>query len=180
MKELFDIINFFAKYYDKFIFTLDDAVEEKLNKSIMFCLYATILFMVLGLKTVVIPFTFIIVILLYKSLYIKEDFIVEKKCRKSTIDNPFMNPLYEADGLEACETDEKEIKKNYENNLFRGIKDVFDKRHGQLYYKTNNVTTIPNKYKEFLDFIKMTYDEPDNNCKYNGVNCLEYNDLRIR
>jgi hypothetical protein len=24
----------------------------------------------------------------------------------------------------------------------------------------------------------MTYDQPDNNCKYDGVNCLKYDDLR--
>jgi ABC-type transport system involved in cytochrome c biogenesis ATPase subunit len=60
------------------------------------------------------------------------------------------------------------------------MKDLFDKKTGQLYYKTNNVTSIPNKYKDFLNFIGSTNDLKDNNCKYDGVNCLKYNDLRIR
>jgi len=180
MKELFNIINFFYKYYNKFIFNLDDSVEEKLNRSLMFLVYASILFMILGLSSVSITITLAVIILIFKSIYKKENFEIEKKCRKSTIDNPYMNPLYDVDNLEACPINDEEIKKNYNNHLFRNIKDIFDKRHGQLYYLTNNVTTFPNKYKEFLNFIGMTYDASDNNCKYDGVNCLQYNDLRNR
>jgi hypothetical protein len=89
-----------------------------------------------------------------------------------------MNPLFEVDNLEACDATEKEILAKYYHNLPRNMNDVFDKNTGQLYYKLNNVTSIPNKYGDFLKFIGSTKDQPDNNCKYDGVNCLKYDDLR--
>jgi hypothetical protein len=73
-------------------------------------------------------------------------------------------------GIEA-----KEILSKYYDNLPRNMDDVFDRKTGQLYYKLNNVTTIPNKYDDFIKFIGSTKDQPDNNCKYDGVNCLKYN-----
>ena len=72
----------------------------------------------------------------------------------------------------------KEILAKYYDNLPRNMKDIFDRKTGQLYYKLNNVTSIPNNYGDFLKFTGMTYDQPDNNCKYDGVNCLKYDDLR--
>lgn len=180
MIEIFHIINFFKKYYRNFIFKLSDEMDDKINKSIMFMVYVLIIFIIIGSSVSLIPLSIIIFLLLMKNIYIKEKFDTKVKCRRPTKNNPFMNPLYEVDNMEACDVDEKEVLNKYYDNTYRNIKDVFDKNTGQLYYKTNNVTTIPNKYKEFLNFIGMTYDEPDNNCKYNGVNCMKYNDLRIR
>jgi len=178
MREIYDIINFFGKYYNKFIMERSDSVDEKINKLIMFFTYLLLILMIIGSEYRNVSLGIIILLIIVKKLYIKEEFIQENKCRKPTIDNPFMNPLYENDNLEACKVNDKEIMDKYYNNLNRNINDVFEKKTGQLYYKTNNVTTIPNKYGDFLNFIKLSYDEPDNNCKYNGVNCLKYNDLR--
>ena len=181
MKEIFDIINFIKKYYNTFIFISDDPLEEKINKIIMFLIYVSIIFYFVS-SNISLPISLLLILIVIKFNYTKEDFIedTEKKCRKPTINNPFMNPNLFYDGEEACDVGEDEILKKYNHNLKRNIKDVFDKNTGQIYFRTNNVTTIPNKYKEFLDFVGMTYDEKDNNCKYNGVNCMKYNDLRIR
>lgn len=178
MSEINDIINFFRRYYNRFVITKDDDMDGKLNKLIMFFIYLLIILILIGSEFRNIALGIIILLILVKYLYIKEHFINEKKCRRPTINNPFMNPLYEADNLEACKVDDKEILDKFNHNLNRNIGDVFEKRTGQLLYRTNNVTTIPNKYDDFLNFIKLTYDEPDNNCKYDGVNCLKYNDLR--
>ncbi len=178
MREINDIINFYRKYYNKFMLKSGDNIDESMNKLIMFFTYLFIILVLISSEYSKMALGCIIVLVIVKLLYKKEEFINEKKCRKPTIDNPFMNPLYDHDNLEACKVDDKEIMDKYYNNLNRNVNDVFDKKTGQLYYKTNNVTTIPNKYGDFLNFIKMTYDEPDNNCKYDGVNCLKYNDLR--
>lgn len=180
MKELFDIIKFLKRYYLSFIFKSTDPMDEKINKSIMFLIYLSIMLYFISSKISSLPVSILILLLLIKFNYKKEDFTNENNCRKPTIDNPYMNPLLWYDGKEACDADQKEIMNKYNHNLKRNIKDVFEKNNGQPYYKTNNVTTVPNKYKEFLDFIGMTYDEKDNNCKYDGVNCMKYNDLRVR
>jgi ABC-type bacteriocin/lantibiotic exporter with double-glycine peptidase domain len=179
MNQIFDIINFIKEYYYNFIFKIDDNIEEKFNKSTMFLIYLLIIFYVLKSQLTTIPISLIILIFIVRSLYNKEAFKQENKCRKPDINNPFMNPLYEVDGLEACEVSEKEVLDKYNHQLNRNIKDVFNKNTGQIYFKTNNITSIPNRYDKFLNFIGMTYDEEDNNCKYDGVNCQVYNDLKI-
>jgi len=175
MKEIFDIINFLNTYYQNFIFSISDDIDIKLDKSIMFLIYAFTLFIILRSEYVTVPLALIVVIIIIKNLYIREQFSDNTKCRKSTVDNPFMNELFEVDGLEPCQVDDKEVMNNYYNNLNRNIKDVFEKRTGQLYYRSK---MISHKYGNFLKFIGKTLDEPDNNCKYNGTNCMDYADLR--
>ena len=180
MNEINYIINFVNTYYNNFIYDSIDTMDEKINKSIMFLIYLLIIFVVLGSNLRTMPIALIILLIFIKHTYIKEQFDPEKKCRLPTIDNPFMNPLFEVDNLEACDATEKEILAKYYDNLPRNMDDVFDRKTGQLYYKLNNVTTIPNKYDDFIKFIGSTKDQRDNNCKYDGVNCLKYDDLRYR
>jgi hypothetical protein len=181
MKEIFDIITFINTYYNNFIFTSNDDIDLKIDKSIMFLIYIFIIFIILRSAYNVIPVVLIVILLIIKINYKRDIFITKEKCRRPTKDNPFMNILFEAEKEEACaDVDEKEILEKYNDNLNKNMQDLFDKKTGQLYYKTNNVTSIPNKYKDFLNFIGKTNDLKDNNCKYDGVNCLKYNDLRIR
>jgi hypothetical protein len=181
MKEIFDFINFLNIYYNNFVFSISDDIREKFNKTIMFCLYLIIILWVIGrTQYYIFPFAIIIVILFVRNFYSKELFIKEDKCRPPTVDNPFMNVLYDHDGKEACDADEEEVLEKHYDGVFRNPNDLFDKRIGQLYFRTNNVTTLPNKYKEFLNYVGSTYDQPGNNCKYTGTNCLEYQDIRIR
>lgn len=184
MKEIFDIIvnslTFINTYYNNFIFNSIDDIDVKIDKSIMFLMYIFIIFIILRSAYSIIPVGIIVILLITKVNYKRDIFTTKEKCRRPTKDNPFMNILFEAEENEACDVDEKEILDKYNHNLNRNMKDLFDKRTGQLYYKTNNITSIPNKYKDFLNFIGSTNDQKDNNCKYDGVNCLKYNDLRIR
>ena len=181
MSELYDIINFFKIYYNNFIIKIDDKLNDKLNKLIMFFIYLLIIFIIFGSNLRSIPLALIFFILLIKFLYIKEEFDQKIKCRKPTINNPFMNTLYVNDGLIACENvSDKEIDKNFNDNINKNNNDIFNKNNGQLYFRTNAVTSFDNNYKSFKDFIGFTYDEKDNNCKYNGVNCLKENNLKHR
>ena len=71
----------------------------------------------------------------------------------------------ENDNKEACDADYSEVLEKHYDGTYRNLNDLFDTRIGQLYFRTNNVTTLPNKYKDFLKFVGSTYDQPDNNCK---------------
>jgi hypothetical protein len=126
MNEINYIINFVNKYYNNFIYESIDTMDEKINKSIMFLIYLLIIFIVLGSNLRTMPVALIILLIFIKHVYIKEEFDPEKKCRLPTIDNPFMNPLYEVDNLEACDATDKEILTKYYHNLPRNMNDVFD------------------------------------------------------
>jgi len=184
MKEIFDIIKesliFFNTYYNNFIFTDNDDIQIKINKSLMFLIYTSFIFLLFRSNYTIIIFGLIILLYIIKITYKREYFTIKEKCRRPTINNPFMNVLFEAESNEACNVEEEEILDKYNDNLNKNMKDLFNKKTGQLYYKVNNVTSIPNKYKEFLNFIGETRDHSDNNCKYDGINCLLYNDLRVR
>ena len=181
MRELFDFIDFINIYYNNFIFTVSDDIEVKFSKTNMFCLYLIFIFWVIDRTNYIIfPSTIIILIYFIRTFYSKEKFVIEDTCRKPTIDNPFMNVLYENDNKEACDAEYSEVLKKHYDGLYRNPNDLFDTRVGQLSFRTNNVTTLPNKYKDFLNYVGSTYGQPDNNCKYDGVNCLEYQDIRIR
>jgi hypothetical protein len=181
MRELFDFIDFINIYYNNFIFTVSDDIEVKFSKTNMFCLYLIFIFWVID-RTDYIIFLSTIIILIYfiRTFYSKEKFVIEDNCRKPTVDNPFMNVLYENDNKEACDAEYSEVLEKHYDGLYRNPNDLFDTRVGQLSFRTNNVTTLPNKYKDFLNYVGSTYGQPDNNCKYDGVNCLEYQDIRIR
>jgi len=181
MRELFDFIDFINIYYNNFIFTVSDDIEVKFSKTNMFCLYLIFIFWVIDRTNYIIfPATIIILIYFIRTFYSKEKFVIEDNCRKPTVDNPFMNVLYENDNKEACDAEYSEVLEKHYDGLYRNPNDLFDTRVGQLSFRTNNVTTLPNKYKDFLNYVGSTYGQPDNNCKYDGVNCLEYQDIRIR
>jgi hypothetical protein len=105
---------------------------------------------------------------------------------KSTVSNPFMNPSflnvrenrgaveeYHQDTPEAEETREL-ISRNFNQNLFKDIDDVFGTNNAQRQFYTVPSTTIPSdqeKYKRFL-FGDM------NSCTDNSDACTPYQDLR--
>jgi hypothetical protein len=175
-----DIINFLKKYYLHFIFKLSDPIDEKLDKIIMFIIYLTILLYFISSSFITLSLIILVFLIFIKLTYNKKEFFNSKNCRKPTINNPFMNPLLVQDGLEACDVNEDEKLSKYYHNLKRNVKDVFEKNTGQIHYQTNNITTVPNKYKDFLNFIGMTYNENNNNCKYDGLNCRIVQDFKYR
>lgn len=112
--------------------------------------------------------------------------IVENKvCRKSTIDNPFMNvPVtdFTIDGsnndgtvtadFEACDIDnpnvQQSIQSNFHARLFRDVNDVFDKQASQRQYYTVPVTTNPSDQTAFAEWLYGT----GKSCKQgNGTQC---------
>ena len=121
-----------------------------------------------------------------KELIMKEKRIKKKKkCKNSILKNPHMNVLIsdyhdEPKRDSACDPNDENIKENineYHNeNLYKNIDDLYDKKNSQRQFYTMPVTTIPNDQQAFAEWCYKP--PPSGNCKYNGVNCLKYEDVR--
>lgn len=105
-------------------------------------------------------------------------------CRKSTKDNPFMNPpvtdFNNGDKPEACNANDEDIKENIEYNfnadLYRDIEDLFNVKNSQRQFYTIPNTSIPNNQVEFANWLYKTEDT----CKEDQLQCLRYEDLRFK
>ena len=106
-----------------------------------------------------------------------DDFVLKKKdCVKSTINNPFMNANLITDKRDrnaAClYYDNPEIaakvETNFDNNLYRDVSDLYNKRNSQRQYYTMPATTIPN---EQTSFAKWLYLSPPT-CKEDAIRCV--------
>lgn len=128
--------------------------------------------------------TFIIIIFFYIILYLDKNKNIYNynkilKCKNSTIDNPLGNfllysPLNEYD-YNLCLNQENEIENNLRYNVYNDSKDLFlTKNSIRPFIKMPNQTQ-PND----LDKIKKYFYNFDNKvCKYDSINCINYDDLR--
>lgn len=111
---------------------------------------------------------------------------MEADCTKPTLDNPFMNyTMYDhltfnSDKKPACdiksEDVKQEMKSNFNNNLYKDVSDVFDRRNSQRQFFTMPWTTVVNDQTEFANWL---YKSPST-CKENQDYCLRYEDLRSK
>ena len=107
----------------------------------------------------------------------------DTKCRRPTADNPFMNPNIDDFNTDnppiACNSDDddiqKDIKIKFNQDIYRDIEDVFDKKNSQRQFYTvpNN---IPNDQEAFA---RWCYKFPAT-CKTDQQRCLSYNDFRVK
>ena len=106
-----------------------------------------------------------------------------EKCQKPTNENPYMNinitdfnTQNEKD--KSCDINDEEVKNDviekFNQNLYRNVSDLYGKNNSERQFYTLPVTTVPNDQKGFAEWLYKT----DDNCKYNGVNCLKYSDER--
>jgi hypothetical protein len=172
--------------------------DEKLNSIVRLSLYLSIIlsiyhsdqryFMILfvGVTFTYFLFRFAIV---PKEQENSSDQIIEKitnTCSRPTEDNPFMNfTMFDritenSDKLPACNVEEPEIKKEmedyFDNNLYKDVSDVFNKRNSQRQFYTMPSTTVVNDQEGFA---KWLYDSPQT-CKENSEYCLRNEDLRAK
>ena len=128
---------------------------------IMFGLYIGLIMFLYGKNGVGLVFWLISVFLYYTT---KEKMTDE--CRKSSIDNPYSNTLWENDKLKACKTDSNVIKNNFEENLYRNETDLFDRKSMQgMYYQVED--SYPNNIKPLLKAL-----DSNKRCKSDNVNCM--------
>lgn len=117
-------------------------------------------------------------------IYSTDEIIQAKKhqCRRPSADNPFMNPSTNDYGTEnvpqACNVEDEEIKDEavnfFNEDLYRDLEDLWDKKNSQRQWYTLPNTKVPN---DQIDFAKWCYATPAT-CKEDQVNCLRYEDLR--
>ena len=105
----------------------------------------------------------------------EHNFESEKECQLPTKNNPFMNTLLTDSPKRKrnCNINNKTIKKminkNFKENLFNDIEDVFNRKNSQRQFYTMPSTTIPNNQDTFQ---KWLYKTP-NTCKEgNGNQCV--------
>jgi len=106
-----------------------------------------------------------------------DDLVLKKKdCVKSTINNPFMNANLITDKRDrdsAClyyddPNIAAKVETNFDNNLYRDVSDLYNKRNSQRQYYTMPSTTIPN---EQTSFAKWLYLSPPT-CKEDSIRCV--------
>ena len=105
-----------------------------------------------------------------------DDLVLKKKdCVKSTVNNPFMNANLITDKRDrnaAClYYDNPEVaakvETNFDNNLYRDVSDLYNKRNSQRQYYTMPATTIPNEQTSFAKWLYNTGPT----CKEKSIYC---------
>jgi hypothetical protein len=181
----------------EFFPTVELSLEERLNAILRLSIYISI---ILSIYKSDIRFCFIAVFTAIFTYYIyenkpKKEEVVEtfgekdqQACTMPTVDNPFMNVTMKdylnikdeqiVDRPPACDVSDpevkKEIEKNFNNNLFRDVNDVFGRMNSQRQFFSMPWTTIPNKQDEFANWL---YKSPKT-CKEDQDYCVRYEDLR--
>ena len=119
-----------------------------------------------------------------KEIIEKLGFEEPDKCQKPTNQNPYMNINItdfnnENKKDKSCDINNEEVKNDviekFNQNLYRNVSDLYGKNNSERQFYTLPVTTVPNDQKGFAEWLYKT----DDNCKYNGVNCLKYSDERF-
>ncbi len=112
----------------------------------------------------------------YDNLEKKKNIMLDnKKCIKPNINNPFMNYNIISDKknrAEACKSWDnikikKDIKNNFNFNLYRDVSDLYEKGNSQRQFYTMPSTTMPNKQTEFA---KWCYNTGPT-CKEDTIKC---------
>ena len=113
----------------------------------------------------------------------KDDPFLNKKTKviKPSINNPFTNILFNeyednpnrksAVNIER-ENINEEIEDKFNFNLYKDINDIYSRNNSQRQFYTTPITTIPNKQKEFAQWL---YKLPKTCKENNGLQCIKNN-----
>ena len=109
-----------------------------------------------------------------------------EKCSSTNNNNPFMNVLltdYQDNPRReaACKTEfdseiKKQVEDNFNENLYKDVSNVFNKKNSQRQFYTNPATTIPNGQGNFA---KWLYGVPKTCKEGNGEQCVANNQYRL-
>lgn len=168
-----------------------------LNSITRFSLYLALLFLMFidwNSYYFFIPIILIILCLVVYKIEISDvrsisNQVVKPTCTKPSKTNPMMNVLLydyidaeHSDKPAACLHDDpetkKEVNKNFYDNLFVNVDDIYENRNSQRQFYTMPVSTIPNDQDSFA---KWCYKMPEEDgCKTNQESCLRYEDVRYK
>lgn len=173
---------------------------EVLNSLTRFFLYVLILYLIFSKKREYIYVPVIAIMVIVLIYYIQRgdvrDQKIEKVCRQGfcnnvqvcqrpTEGNPFMNVtvadlMDNRDRPAGCISTDKqinrEINRNFNNNLMKDVDDVYNRGYSQRQFYTMPSTTIPNDQGAFAKFLYNLRET----CKENQNNCLLYEDIRFQ
>lgn len=183
----------------------EQSLEERLNSLARFGLFVAIIVVIYKRNlsySFIFPVVLVFTYFIYKN-YKKENFshieeahpnynkqIHEQKEPKPTLNNPFMNtmmndyvdnpekveaPTYYED-TEKAENMRKDITEKFNNDLYLGINDAYEKNNSQRQFYTTPNTRIPSDQEKYLNFMypNMT------SCKAEASDCKILEDLRGR
>lgn len=167
--------------------------EEKLNAIVRFFIYFGIIMALIRSNTNHLFWgiaALVITAIVYK-YHVKtrtrvEKYLLEKEvdvmdntvCKRSTVENPFMNPTvneYDTNpGYEnACSIENKKvyqkINDNFHKRLFQDCSDIYDKTASQRQFYTVPNTSIPNDQEGYA---KWLYGTPPTCKEGNGFLCM--------
>lgn len=193
-------ILFREKNYLNFFPKKDMTKTQKLNTMTVYSIYLFILLLLFADNSIWFYIPVIIIIICICMNYINdketnelvnnniheiEDENIHKKevCQKPTKENPYMNVVVSdyynnPDRPVACDVENKEIKEEmkseYYQDLYRNVSDLYEKDNSERQFYTMPNTTIPNNQKQFAEWLFKTKET----CKYDSINCLEFEDER--
>lgn len=113
--------------------------------------------------------------------YLKDkrvDVLDNTVCKRTTVDNPFMNPTVDEYGTKtgyenACPIHNKKVYKrvndNFHKRLFQECSDIYDKMSSQRQFYTMPNTSIPNDQEGFAQWV---YGTPPTCKEGNGFACM--------
>ena len=164
-----------------FIPNKNATLNENLNSSVRFIIYLSLL-LVLSTKNynyiILIVLAFIVTYIINNEKYNKiienydSSVLVEPSANNPTaniLQTDYQNTDRKLSNLLNDKTIQNKIKKSLDHRLYRDESDIFDNLHSQRTFYTMPVTTIPNKQKDFANFL---YKMPMTCKEGNGVNCI--------
>jgi hypothetical protein len=167
--------------------------EEKLNAIVRFFIYlGVILALVMSnanhLLWGIIALAITVIVYKYQKNtkervqdYLKDkqvDVIDNSVCKRTTVENPFMNPSVDEYGTKvnyetACpienETVYEKINDNFHKRLFQDCSDIYDKMSSQRQFYTMPNTSVPNDQESFAQWV---YGSPPTCKEGNGFACM--------
>lgn len=189
-----DLPNFFTLQNYYIILPLQSLTfEEKLNAMARFFIYFGVIMALIRSNAVHLfwGITALVLTVIIYQFHIKAATRIEKYlkgekidvvdnavCKRTTVDNPFMNPSVDEYGTKpnyetACPiTNEKIYNKmsdNFHERLFQDCSDIYDKTSSQRQFYTVPNTSIPNNQDGFA---KWLYSTPPTCKEGNGFACM--------
>jgi hypothetical protein len=184
---------FTAKNYYIIIPLQSLTFEEKLNAIVRFFIYlGVILSLVMSNAThllwgiIALATTVVVYKYQQKTKERVQDYLKDKKvdvidnsvCKRTTVDNPFMNPSVDEYGTKvnyetACpienESVYEKVNDNFHKRLFQDCSDIYDKMSSQRQFYTMPNTSVPNDQEGFAQWV---YGSPPTCKEGNGFACM--------
>jgi hypothetical protein len=148
-----------------FIPNKNATLNENLNSIVRFIIYLSLL-LVLSTKNynyiILIVLAFIVTYIINNEKYNKiienydSSVLVEPSANNPTaniLQTDYQNTDRKLSNLLNDKTIQNKIKKSLDHRLYRDESDIFDNLHSQRTFYTMPVTTIPNKQKDFANFL---------------------------